>query len=133
MLDPLFFIISRLNKACFPLVINLQINYLIGIKDIPFLSFQLGFPMYVIQGVLFCSPKPEIQGSLVPGDPKYFKKFNLFTSPEKYSMNIIIKTKACFFNIRGKRTTDRDGGGAETRGSNNIIFKYITSNLIHLH
>jgi len=26
MLDPLFFLISRLNKACSPLVINLQIN-----------------------------------------------------------------------------------------------------------
>ena len=26
MLDPLFFLISRLNNACYPLVINLQIN-----------------------------------------------------------------------------------------------------------
>ena len=26
MLDPLFFLISRLNNACSPLVINLQIN-----------------------------------------------------------------------------------------------------------
>ena len=41
MLDPLFFLISRLNNACSPLVINLQINLAIGIKDIPFLSFQL--------------------------------------------------------------------------------------------
>ena len=36
MLDPLFFLISRLRIACYPLVINLQINLLIGIKDIPF-------------------------------------------------------------------------------------------------
>ena len=36
MLDPLFFLISRLNNACSPLVINLQINYPIGIKDTPF-------------------------------------------------------------------------------------------------
>jgi len=35
----LLFLISRLNKACFPLVINFQINYPIGIIDIPFLSF----------------------------------------------------------------------------------------------
>ena len=40
-LDPLFFLISRLNYACSPLIINLQINYPIGIKDILFLSFQL--------------------------------------------------------------------------------------------
>ena len=36
MLDPLFSLISRLYNACFPLVINLQINLPIGIKDIPF-------------------------------------------------------------------------------------------------
>ena len=41
MLDPLFFLISRLNNNCSPLVINFQINLLIGIKDIPFKSFQL--------------------------------------------------------------------------------------------
>ena len=36
MLDPPFFLISRLNNACSPLVINLQIHYPIGIKDIQF-------------------------------------------------------------------------------------------------
>ena len=36
MLDPLFFLISRLNNACSLLYINFQINLLIGIKDIPF-------------------------------------------------------------------------------------------------
>ena len=36
MLDPLFFLISRLNNACSPIVINLHINKPIGIKDIPF-------------------------------------------------------------------------------------------------
>ena len=36
MLDLIFFLISRLNKACSPLLINLQINLPIGIKDIPF-------------------------------------------------------------------------------------------------
>ena len=36
MLDPLFFLISRLNNACYPLVINLQIYELIEIKDIQF-------------------------------------------------------------------------------------------------
>ena len=36
MLDPLFFLISRLNNACSPLYINLQINLPIRIKDIPF-------------------------------------------------------------------------------------------------
>ena len=36
MLDLLFFLISRLNYACSPLVNNLQIILLIGIKDIPF-------------------------------------------------------------------------------------------------
>ena len=41
MLDTLFFLISRLNNACSPLVFNLQINLAIGIKDNPFLSFQL--------------------------------------------------------------------------------------------
>ena len=41
MLNPLFFLISRLNIACSPLIFNLQINYPIRIKDIPFLSFQL--------------------------------------------------------------------------------------------
>ena len=46
MLDPLFFFISRLNNACSPLVINLQINELIGIKDIPFKSFQLSMIIY---------------------------------------------------------------------------------------
>ena len=40
-LDPLFFFISRLNNACSPLVLNLQINSMIGLKDIPFKSFQL--------------------------------------------------------------------------------------------
>ena len=79
------------------------------------LPFKIyGFPMYVIQGVLF--PQPAVQGSLVPGDTKYFKKIYLVTSPERYSMNINIKTKACFFNIRGERTTDRDiwGGVRDT-------------------
>ena len=46
MLDPLFFFISRLNNACSPLVINLQINELIGIKNIPFKSFQLSMIIY---------------------------------------------------------------------------------------
>ena len=36
MLNPLFFLISRLNIACSPLIFNLQINYPIRIKDIPF-------------------------------------------------------------------------------------------------
>ena len=36
MLNPLFFLISRLNIACFPHEFNLQINYPIRIKDIPF-------------------------------------------------------------------------------------------------
>ena len=36
MLDPLFFLISRLNVACSPHEFNLQINYPIRIKDIPF-------------------------------------------------------------------------------------------------
>ena len=45
-LDPLFFFISRLNNACSPLVISLQINKLIGIKDIPFKSFQLSMIIY---------------------------------------------------------------------------------------
>ena len=34
--DPLFFLISRLNIACFPHEFNLQISQQIGIKDIPF-------------------------------------------------------------------------------------------------
>ena len=41
MLNPLFFLISRLNNACSPLIFNLQINSPIRIKDIPFKSFQL--------------------------------------------------------------------------------------------
>ena len=41
MLDPLFFLISRLNNASSPLVIKLQINEPIGIKEIPFQSSQL--------------------------------------------------------------------------------------------
>ena len=41
MLNPLFFLILRLNNACSPLIFNLQINYPIRIKDIPFKSFQL--------------------------------------------------------------------------------------------
>ena len=41
MLNPLFFLISRLNIACSPLIFNLQTNYPIRIKDIPFKSFQL--------------------------------------------------------------------------------------------
>ena len=41
MLNPLFFLISRLNIACSPLIFNLQIDYPIRIKDIPFKSFQL--------------------------------------------------------------------------------------------
>ena len=36
MLDPLFFLISRLNNAGSPLYIDLQINLPIRIKDIPF-------------------------------------------------------------------------------------------------
>ena len=36
MLHPLFSLISRLNIACSPLIFNLQINYPIRIKDIPF-------------------------------------------------------------------------------------------------
>ena len=36
MLNPLFFLISRLNMACFPHEFNLQISRQIGIKDIPF-------------------------------------------------------------------------------------------------
>ena len=38
MLDPLLFLISRLNNACSLLVIDLQINYPFGIKDITFSS-----------------------------------------------------------------------------------------------
>ena len=38
MLNSLFFLISRLNIACSPLIFNLQINYPIRIKDIPFSS-----------------------------------------------------------------------------------------------
>ena len=70
--------------------------------------------MYVIQGVLFCSPKPEIQGSLVSGDPKYFKKFNLFTSPERYSMNIIIKQKLAFSILEAREQQIEMGGGRDT-------------------
>ena len=44
MLNPLCFLISRLNIACSPLIFNLQINYPIRIKDIPFKSFQLWSP-----------------------------------------------------------------------------------------
>ena len=36
MRDLIFFLISRINKGCSPLVFNLQINKLIGIKDITF-------------------------------------------------------------------------------------------------
>ena len=36
MLNPLFFLISRLNIACCPHEFNLQISQQIGIKDIPF-------------------------------------------------------------------------------------------------
>ena len=36
MLDPLFFLISRLNIACFPRECNRQINLQIGIKEITF-------------------------------------------------------------------------------------------------
>ena len=41
MLDPLFFLNLRLHNHCSPLVIKLQIYYLIVNKDIPFKSFQL--------------------------------------------------------------------------------------------
>ena len=41
MLDLLYFLISRLNNACSPIAFNLQIKLPIGIKDIPFQSFQL--------------------------------------------------------------------------------------------
>ena len=40
-LNPLFFLICRLNIACSPLIFNLQINYPIRIKDIPFKSSHL--------------------------------------------------------------------------------------------
>ena len=43
MLDLLFFLISRLNNACTPLVINLQIYLPIGIKGIPLKSSQLSY------------------------------------------------------------------------------------------
>ena len=36
MLNPLFFLISRLNIACFPHEFNLQRSQQIGIKDITF-------------------------------------------------------------------------------------------------
>ena len=36
MLHPHFFLISRIDNACSPLVINLQTNLPIRIKDIPF-------------------------------------------------------------------------------------------------
>ena len=36
MLNPLFFLISRLNIASSPLIFNLQINYPTRIKHIPF-------------------------------------------------------------------------------------------------
>ena len=35
------FLNLEIKNACSPLVFNLQINLAIGIKDIPFLSFQL--------------------------------------------------------------------------------------------
>ena len=41
MLLLLFFLISRLNNACSPLFLNLQIKYPIGIIDIPFSSVHL--------------------------------------------------------------------------------------------
>ena len=41
MLNPNFFLISRLNMACSPYEFNLQKRQQIGIKDITFKSFQL--------------------------------------------------------------------------------------------
>ena len=40
-LNPLFFLICRLNIACSLLIFNLQINYPIRIKDTPFISSHL--------------------------------------------------------------------------------------------
>ena len=58
MLDPVFFLISRLNNACSPLVFNPQINLAIGIKDNPFLSFQLCIRKRNILGL---DPDPYFQ------------------------------------------------------------------------
>jgi len=58
MLDPVFFLISRLNNAWYPLVFNLQINLAIGIKDNPFLSFQLCIRKRNILGL---DPDPYFQ------------------------------------------------------------------------
>ena len=54
MLDPLFFLISRLNNACFPFIINLKINKPTGIKDIIILSFQLWKLLYPMRSREIC-------------------------------------------------------------------------------
>jgi len=48
MIDLLFFLISRLNNTCSPLVINLQINKPIWIKDI-FILFIITVAFFTIE------------------------------------------------------------------------------------
>ena len=74
MLDPLFFFISRLNNACSPLVIYLQINQLIGIKDIQ------KFSALEIQKKSGSSINPAIHHSKVPSSDFQMKFIQLLTS-----------------------------------------------------
>ena len=50
-LNPLFFLIFRLNIACSPLIFNLQINYPIRFKDIPFKSSHLWVQFFLLTSV----------------------------------------------------------------------------------
>ena len=61
MLNPLFFLISRLNIACSPIIFNLQINYPIRIKDIPFESFQLWHFHFFLCNLQWQTIKDDLQ------------------------------------------------------------------------
>ena len=60
-LNPLFFLISRLNIACSPIIFNLQINYPIRIKDIPFESFQLWHFHFFLCNLQWQTIKDDLQ------------------------------------------------------------------------
>ena len=104
MINPLFFLISRLNIACSPLIFNFQINYPIRIKDIPFKSFQLWAHLCWIHMIPFVwsrypllNFKSEYSWSLNFGYPQFFYSL--------HGLKAILFSKTTLFT-RGKSNKD---------------------------
>ena len=97
MLNPLFFLISRLNIACSPHELNLQIKYTIGIKDIPFKVFSSVVNRYRCEWVMRCHSK-KMEGVFMVSS-NY-----VHSSRTKLHLNIFIYCHSIFHAHEDKMT-----------------------------